>query len=306
LLKEFVSSGSAPRVGDELVGNGTAWCEPLRFPVAIRLLTCLALVATLVPLGAQTTDVDAFMAGVLAGRDENWKKLQQYVLEERETFRVTGPDGQPVYGFRKDYEWFPRDGVFIRSPLRVDDVAVTAAERQRAEDEWEARERRRHRGQPGFVSAAYFLRFTFDPGQYALAGREPVEGRDTLRIEYYPTKLFREGRARPNRQLRRRDEDVDEKMNKASIVTLWIDEATRQILRYELDNADLDFLPARWVVRPEGVNASMRMAEVFPGVWLPRTLSVRFDAAVAIGKVTARYDVDYHDYRLAEVTTRLR
>ena len=54
--------------------------------------------------------------------------------------------------------------------------------------------------EPGFVSAAYFLRFKFDPGQYALAGREQLEGRDVLRIEYYPTKLFNEGRTRPNRE----------------------------------------------------------------------------------------------------------
>ena len=44
--------------------------------------------------------------------------------------------------------------------------------------------------QPEFVSSAYFLRFKFDAGRYALVGREQLEGQDVLRVEYYPTKLF--------------------------------------------------------------------------------------------------------------------
>ena len=59
-------------------------------------------------------DLDAFMAKVLARRDDNWKKLQQYVLEEREAFDLTGPGGLPLYGMRREYSWFIRNGVFVR------------------------------------------------------------------------------------------------------------------------------------------------------------------------------------------------
>jgi len=44
--------------------------------------------------------------------------------------------------------------------------------------------------QPGFVSSSYFLRFKFDEGRDALAGREKIEGRNLLRVEYYPTGLY--------------------------------------------------------------------------------------------------------------------
>ena len=44
--------------------------------------------------------------------------------------------------------------------------------------------------EPRFISAAYFMDFKFEPGNYALVGRETIEGRDVLRIEHYPTKLF--------------------------------------------------------------------------------------------------------------------
>jgi hypothetical protein len=38
----------------------------------------------------ESTDLDAFMARVLARRDDNWKRMQQYVLDERETFQILG------------------------------------------------------------------------------------------------------------------------------------------------------------------------------------------------------------------------
>jgi hypothetical protein len=160
--------------------------------------------------------------------------------------------------------------------------------------------------EPRFVSAAYFLRFKFDPGHYALAGRERLADRDVLRIEYYPSKLFTEGRTRPNRRVRERDENVTEKMNKVSLVTLWIDPEHHQIIQYTFDDMDLDFLPGRSIVRLDDLRASMRMSEPFPGVWLPSTISMRFMMTTAIGSIDARYDVEYHDYRLAEVTTRIK
>ena len=295
------------------------------------LVASLAAVAT-VTASAQS-DLDTFMSRVLERRDENWKKLQQYVLEERETFQFLGPGQIPLYGFRKEYAWFVREGFFVRSPVRADGVTLSDEERRRAEDAWLRRQQRREQRnaqregrepiasaepgavpgdvllqsiEPGFVSSAYFLRFKFDPGQYALAGREPLDGREVLRIEYYPTKLFTEGRTRPNRELRERDDDVEEKMNKSSLVTLWVEPEAHQILQYEFDNIDMDFLPGRSLVRVDGMKASMRMNEPFPGVWLPRSVAMRFDLATAMGGVNARYDVEYYDYRLATVTTRVR
>ena len=59
--------------------------------VAAALAVGLCLVAPLP--AAQSTDLDRLMERVLTRRDENWKKLQQYVLDERETFDLTGPGG---------------------------------------------------------------------------------------------------------------------------------------------------------------------------------------------------------------------
>lgn len=284
------------------------------------------------------------MSRVLAHRDENWKKLQQYILSEDERLQITGPDGGRLYGFRREFTWFMRDGVFVRSPVRVDGVTIGEDERARAERVFAARERARERRgreretggdtsagggevvispggvdlstaggdvlaqalEPRFVSAAYFLRFKFDPGHYALAGREPLNGRDVLKIEYYPSTLFTEGRTRPNRRVRERDAEIEDKLNKVSLVTLWIDPARHQILHYTFDNLGWDFLPGRAIVRIDEVTASMRMIEPFPDVWLPGIIEMGFGFSTALGAVGARYDVSYHDYRLAEVTTTIR
>ena len=102
----------------------------------------LALAAAGLPVAAQT-DLDRLMADVVARRDDNWKKQQQYVLEERETFQVDGPARTRLYGFRRDYAWFLRDGVFVRSPVRADGVTIAEDERRREEQAWLQREQQR-------------------------------------------------------------------------------------------------------------------------------------------------------------------
>ena len=180
---------------------------------------------------AAQTDLDAFMRQVLARRDDNWKKLQQYVLDERESIDLRGPSRLPLWGERRDYTWYIRDGFFVRSPLKVNGVEIADAERRKFEADYlkrqQEREKRGQRGmvaigpsgvvvesagqdaaavdaaapgsvdgllkqtrQPGFISSAYFLRFKFEEGKYALVGRETLDGRDMLKIEYYPAKLF--------------------------------------------------------------------------------------------------------------------
>ena len=286
------------------------------------VLSLFALLAIHAAPAAQT-DLDTFMQQVLQRRAESWKTLQQYVLQERETFEVTAAAGARLYGFRREYAWFPRDGLFVRSPLTADGVAIDEAERRREEERWARREQRRARRQaeapgvqtdraileslePGFVSAGDFLKFTFEPGRYALAGREQQDGREVLRVEYYPTRLFREGRTRPHRELRREDSRVGDRMNKTSLVTLWIDRAAHQILRYEFENVDLDFLPARSLLRIDELHATLTNTQAFPAVWLPSAIDMRFTLGTAAGPVQARYGVRYSDYRLASVTTRVR
>jgi hypothetical protein len=326
--------------------------------VSRTLLTAACLAAAIVVCPSAQSDLDALMAQVLERRDDNWKKLEQYTLTERETLQITALAVFRLFGFEREYLWFPREGFFIRSPLKADGVAIDEDRRRREEAEWlrnaqnqeksrkEAALGRARAGasaegdvptalsasndalltgavedvigqtfEPGFVRSANFMRFKFDQGQYALVGRERMLERDVLKVEYYPKRLFDESKERPcsERKDKERCEkeehfeaDIDRKLNKVALATLWVDPAERQILRYEFRFQDMDFLPGRTIVRVESSRATMQMAEPFRNVWLPDAVTMRFRVGSAMGPLEARYDVKYREYTLPETSGRVR
>jgi len=220
--------------------------------------------------------------------------------------------------------------------------------------------------EPRFISESYFLDFKFEPGNYYLAGKETLDGKPVLKIDYLPTKLFddhdddedahedkdvsvtitvggnaevkqqteeqkkeearkeeertkkeeerkkkqAEARSKREEQRSQKEKDyeaaIDRKMNKTSQITMWIDPATHQIVKYTFDNVWLDFLPVGWLVRIDDLRANMQMFQPFPDVWLPRAIRIAIDLSTAAGEVDGRFATDYHDYRLASVSSRIR
>ena len=314
--------------------------------VGLGLLTAAAPPGATSLVDAQS-DLDAFMQQVLTRRDDNWKKLQQYILDEHEQIELRGPNRQPVWGKQREYRWYIRDGFFVRSPLEFDGVAIGDSDRRKYESEFLRRERRREerwRGnqaagsetgsaskspevastdlttpgvdgllrqtrQPEFISSAYFLRFKFEEGKYALVGRERLDGREVLRVEYYPTKLYSQEQVRRQAHSHDKNDPWDAEMqrmlNKVALVTLWVEPASHQIVKYTFDNVGFDFLPAQWLVRIGNVRAWMTMGQPFPDVWLPRGLEMSVAFTLAVGPFDLRYALDYHDYKLADVTSKV-
>jgi len=320
------------------------------------VVTLLSLVAgpTLTPTLSAQNDLDAFMKDVVSRRDENWKKLQQYILEERDEILFNGPGGARLWGEQRDYAWFIRDGYFVKSPVKSNGAAVSEEVRRKYEDAYLRFSKRRDaRGpqagpenaptdsdgvgaiarpdnndagdaattltvdgliqqsrQPQFVSSSYFMRFKFDEGRYALAGREKYEGREVLRVEYYPTKLYgsegrrgRRGRP-PNEKRDGEAADIRRLMNKVAIVTLWVEPSSHQIVKFMFDNVDLEFLPAPSIVRVDSIKASMTMSQPFPEVWLPKTIDISAAFTLAIGQFNFSQTVAYHDYKEATVKAK--
>src|SRR3954469_24916110 len=109
-------------------------------PMLPRWAVALAGFLVVASPGAQRisaqTDLDAFMQQVVARRDDNWKKLQQYILDERETFELRGPTRMPIWGQQRDYTWYIRDGLFVRSPVKFNGVAIGEEERRKFENEF--------------------------------------------------------------------------------------------------------------------------------------------------------------------------
>ena len=294
-----------------------------------RLLAAILAVLLVRSVGAQT-DLDALMRDVLTNRDENWKKLQQYVLDEREAIELRGPSQTPIWGEHREYTWFIRNGLFVRSPVKVNGADVSESERKKYETDYLKRmERRERRGdaapanddtldagailsqsrQPQFISSAYLLRFKFEQGKFALVGHEALDGHDTLRIEYYPARLFTgtdRRRHSGSAQDRAYDEEFRRLMNKVALVTLWVQPDAHQIVRYTFNNVALDFLPVQWLVHVDELTAVMNMEQPFPNVWLPRDLQLDAAMSFVSGQFYLHYGLDYHDYRQADVSSKIK
>ena len=83
------------------------------------------------------------------------------------------------------------------------------------------------------------------------------------------------------------EQDIERRMNKTALITLWIDPREHQIVKYTFDNVWLDFLPAGWLVKVDDIRASMTMGQPFPGVWLPRELNIHAGVTLANGSFEA-------------------
>jgi hypothetical protein len=303
------------------------------------------------PAGAPS-EIDAFMQKVLARREVNRQTLKQYILDEVEEFEILGPGRHPLHRTEREFTWYLREGVHVRSPRRFNGVGVDQEARDRYERNWLARERNRLEkrakkeketssvsvgpqgvevaspgiaAEPRFVSESYFMDFKFEPGNYFLAGKETLDGQSVLKIDYLPSKLFNNDHSnhehenqqedkekRDTRSQRQRDkekrleQDIDRKMNKSSQVTLWVDPASHQIVRYTFDNVWLDFLPAGWIVRIDDLRASMQMGQPFPSVWLPKNVMIHAGVTLALGSMEVQYKREFSNYRKADVTSRVR
>ncbi|MGI8673032.1 MAG: hypothetical protein ACR2LU_10545 [Luteitalea sp.] len=264
------------------------------------------------PGNSPPSDLDTLMERVLGNRDQSWRQLQEYLLTEREIFRVQAPDGSRLYGMEREYLWLARDGRAVRSPVRINGVAIAADDRAREEARWSRDQTAddskqaqqssadRRDGTPRFISEVQFLRFPFEPGNYYLSGREILAGRPVIRIEYYPTRLFGNDKRVDG------EHQFEAAFNKVSLVTLWVDPAAFQVVRYTFDNVDFNFLPARSLVRVDTAQATMTMGQPFEGVWLPSSLTVHGAVTLATGTYRAEYERRFGDYRRADVQMRFR
>ena len=102
------------------------------------------------------------------------------------------------------------------------------------------------------------------------------------------------------------EQEIERAMNKVTLVTMWIDPAEHQIVRFTFDNVDFNFLPGRAIVRVDEAKASMTMGRYFDNVWLPKEIAFRAGVTFASGSYNFRYGREFYDYRKGEVSARIR
>jgi hypothetical protein len=86
---------------------------------------------------------------------------------------------------------------------------------------------------------------------------------------------------------------------------LWVEPKAHQIVKYTFDNVGFDFLPSQWLVHVSDAKATMTVSQPFPDVWLPSSLEINLAMTVAVGQFDLRYALEYHDYRVPDVTSKV-
>jgi hypothetical protein len=269
------------------------------------------------------------MEKVLERRVTNWEDLYRYTVRDREVIDVTGPGGATIESQVGEYTWYVREGYMVRSPDTLNGARVGDKEREKAEQKFLERVRSRdeERAEKAAEAAAdgenaeddedgeptaegesadtaereYFLGFPFEAGNYLLVGFEELEGREVARVEYYPEELFEDDEEEDDAEMMRN-------FQKTSRVTLWILVEEHQIVKVAWDSLNFDFLPYRWLVQVDDVQAELIMHKPFADddVWLPREILLKGGFTVATGSYSLSYTLEYFDYKETDVAAKVR
>jgi hypothetical protein len=248
------------------------------------------------------SDLDALMAKALKRREMDWDRLHNYLFSERETLELRGFDATPLESLRRDYVWLVRDGYLIRSPIRVNGVAISQDEQAKAERQWIEQQKKRKKS--GSLERESFYGFRFQPGRYLLAGRRAHEGREVLVVEYFPKVSDKKSAAGQGEPKDPKEDYYEEMFEKTLLVTMLVDPAENQIVQLTFDNVGLDFLPGRWLARISELKAVMDMHKAFGEVWLPRSISAGGSVVTANGSFELRYSREFSDYQETEVRVK--
>src|SRR6185503_16916083 len=125
----------------------SAWRRCLR-PTLVPLVLTMFLLEPSVRVNARqgpASDLDSFMAKVLARRKVNSEALKDYVLNDVEQFEAIGPGEFTMFRAKREYVWYVRDGMHVRSPVRFDGVTIGKGERKEYEDKWIKEEQEREK-----------------------------------------------------------------------------------------------------------------------------------------------------------------
>ena len=240
------------------------------------------------------------MERVLEQREIDWDELYDYVFSESIMLDFSGMEIAAIESFEHEYIWFVRDGYLVRSPFRMNGVEVSAEERVEYESEWLADMQEGEHSTR--IERDSFFDFEFEPGNYFFAGREVFEGREVVRIEYYPTHLFSDEDDEDSDE----DDEFDRAFDKTSLVTMLIIPEEYQIVKTTFDNVGLDFLPGRWLVRVEEIKASMVMDMPIEGVWLPKLIEASGRISMASGELSLEFAREFYDYKQTEVGAQVK
>jgi hypothetical protein len=277
----------------------------------ISIYTISMLLLAVAFAGAQEfeiTDMDSFMEKVLDNQDRTWDRMYNYLFREVETIKVTDEaDLIPFEGMEYVFDYYVREGYLVRSPHSKDGRLVSEEEVEKAEQRSIKSQKKRGNKDSGnggqFFSRDDFFGQKIEPANCFFAGWETIGDYKVAVIEYYPPiKVTKEDIAKPFDD----DDKIEVFIEKTFYVTMYVLPESHQIIRMELNNAGMDFLPGRAAVRVDKIQARMQMLKLADGNWVPDEILTSVSLMSGNGKVAVSLGQKYSEYSKSKVTVQFR
>jgi len=219
-------------------------------------------------------DAASFFAETQKNLSRSTQIQYRYAYKERRTELHMNPFGRMGTGEVRLYQVTPGDSdrVYYRQLLERAGKPVTDSEPER-------QERRPTTGR-SLADLVPTLRFT-------LAGREVVDGRDTILVRF---------EARPDARPQTRQGNIAKVLKG----TIWVDESAREVIRAEAIAVDNVSFGGGFVARlNEGAEVSFTRDEVDDDVWLPTGVRMKGNGrALLLRSLNIDYFIEWFDYRL--------
>jgi len=123
--------------------------------------------------------------------------------------------------------------------------------------------------------------------RFKIARRQVVNGRDTIVVEFEP---------RPGAQPQTRQGNIAKVLKGA----IWVDEATREVVRAEATAIDSVSFGAGIVARlNEGATVTLTRERIDGDVWLPTSIRMKGNGrALLVRRMDFDYSIEWFDYRI--------
>jgi hypothetical protein len=235
----------------------------------------------------------------------NYKKERDYTYIDREVENKLDGKGEIKSTESRTYEVMELYGEQVARLIAKDDKPLSERDAAKEEEKIqkltdkrkneteEARARRHTEEEKQREKNREFVREVADAYDFHLVGSEVLDGHDTWVIG---------GEPRPGFQAQLKEAQMLSKFHGR----LWIDKDEMQLVKMDVEA--LDTVSFGWVLARihKGTRLVFEQTRVNGEVWLPRHLSFKFDARVALFKGYNEQDEEtYRDYKKFRATARI-
>ena len=236
---------------------------------------------------------------------ENEKRQKDYTYIDREVQHNLNGKGQTKSTEVKTYEILEIYGEQVRRLIEKDDKPLDAKEAAKEEEKIqkiidkrknesdEERQKREEKAVKEREDARKFVREVADAYDFRLVGTEQVGGRDAWVID---------GEPRPGFEPKTKEAKILSKLHGR----VWIDKGDLQLAKMEIEM--LDTVSFGWVLARihKGTRVMLEQTRVNDEVWLPRHMTFKVDARVALFKgYNIDGDQEYRDYKKFRTSAKI-